>query len=341
MTTYSLDSLTTHKPEELIKEFRKKVALQTKRWDELCLEAFVIQYKFNQVYRVYVDSLGVSPSEVRSVQTIPFLPIEFFKTQDVRTGDWETEKTFKSSGTTFTRRSEHDIDDVGFYLRHAVQLFTDQYGDLSEMTIIALLPSYQQQGDSSLIAMVDELIELTNSEYSGYYLTRPDEIQEAVNKSNLAGRHSILIGVSFALLDLAEMGGLSLSNSTIIETGGMKGRREELIRIELHERLGSAFDRGEIHSEYGMTELMSQAYSDGMGIFKENNWLKCLIRDINDPLTYIEGGKTGGINIIDLANIHSCCFIETKDLGIKRANERIEILGRFDNSDIRGCNLLL
>ncbi|MEM8895361.1 MAG: acyl transferase [Bacteroidota bacterium] len=341
MTTNSSVSLTTRKPSELIKEFRKNVAQQNKSWKDLCLDAFHIQYHHNLVYKSFVDALGVKEDVVQTITEIPFLPIEFFKSKQVVTGEWDVEKVFKSSGTTATGRSEHEVDDFNFYLGHAIGLFVQHYGDLSELGIIALLPSYLEQGDSSLIAMVDELIQLSDFEYSDYYLSKSNDLLKAIMATKSAGRTAFIIGVSFALLDLAESGKIDLSECVIMETGGMKGRRKELIRTELHGELSETFGVDKIHSEYGMTELLSQAYSKGDGLFEENNWLKCLIRDINDPLTYQEDGKTGGLNVIDLANIHSCCFVETKDLGVKHLDGRVEILGRFDNSDIRGCNLLL
>ncbi len=341
MTTNSFVSLTTSKPENLISEFRKKVASDHFHFEELALEAFWIQYAHNQLYRAYVDHLKVDPAETSTIYNIPFLPIEFFKTSQVRTGQWLPEKTFKSSGTTKTGRSEHAVDQLDFYLKHSSDLFRDAYGEIQGIDLIALLPSYQEQRDSSLIAMVDELLSSSASEQSGYYLTNPGNIAAAISNSKDNGRRAIVIGVSYALLDLAEIGRINMRGVNVIETGGMKGRRKEMIRNELHDRLKSAFNIESVHSEYGMTELLSQAYSTGNGLFFENDWLKCLIRDINDPLSYVEAGSNGGINVIDLANIHSCCFVETKDIGRKPDQNSFEVLGRFDNSDIRGCNLLL
>lgn len=341
MTTNSFVSLTTSKPENLIREFRKKVASGDFHFEELALEAFWIQYTHNILYQSYVDHLHINPNMVSRLTQIPFLPIEFFKSNQIKTGEWLPQKVFKSSGTTKTGRSEHAVDHLDFYLNHSSELFRSVYGELQNIDLIALLPSYQEQGDSSLIAMVDKLMKLSDSEQSGYYLTKPEDVGLALRKSQENGRLAIVMGVSFALLDLSEMSTIDMKGAKVIETGGMKGRRRELIRKELHNRLKLAFKADHIHSEYGMTELLSQAYSTGNGLFSENNWLKCLIRDINDPLTYVPDSSSGGINVVDLANIHSCCFIETKDIGRKPNQNSFEVLGRFDNSDIRGCNLLL
>lgn len=341
MTTNSFISLTTSKPDNLIREFRKKVASNDFLFEELVIEAFLIQYIHNHLYRSYVDSLNIDPENVLAIDQIPFLPIEFFKSHSVRTGHWPSEKSFMSSGTTQSGRSKHEVDLLEFYTSHSSGLFRQTYGNPNGLSLIALLPSYQAQGDSSLIAMVDEIIHQTGSALSGYYLTRHDDIRRAIELSKVDGRTPVIIGVSFALLDLAESGNIDMAESIIIETGGMKGRRKELIRKELHEKLCSSFNVKSIHSEYGMTELLTQAYSIGDGLFSENGWLKCVIRDINDPFDYLNPGESGGVNVIDLANIHSCCFVETKDIGRKIDNDNFEILGRFDNSDIRGCNLLL
>lgn len=341
MTTNSFASLTTSKPEDLIREFRKKVATGRFNFDSLAIEAYRIQYTHNKTYHAYVDHLIHEPLAIAHINQIPFLPIEFFKSRQIKTGHWKAEKSFKSSGTTRTGRSIHAVDRFNFYLSHASDQFRDVYGDLKKICLIAVLPSYQEQGDSSLIAMVDDLIRSTEYPLSGYYLAQANVLGAVVKQSLKDGRQPIVIGVSYALLDIAEAGGLDLSGALVIETGGMKGRRREMIRKELHDQLKSAFNVGTIHSEYGMTELLSQAYSKGDGIFSENRCLHCLIRDINDPLSYRKSHLNGGVNIIDLANIHSCCFIETKDIGRKINEHDFEILGRFDNSDIRGCNLLL
>lgn len=341
MTTNSFDSLTTTKPENLISEFRKRVVSGKFQFTELAIDAFWMQYRHNDFYKAYVDQLQVDPKQISSLTQIPFLPVEFFKWHQIKTSDWLAEKRFKSSGTTKFGRSEHIVDKLEFYLAHSSDLFQSVYGSLREISLLAILPSYQEQGDSSLIAMVDHLIQQTDSNISGYYLTNPKDVSAAIEESKSLGRQVIIIGVSFALLDLAELENIDMSGCIVLETGGMKGRRKELIRKELHDQLERAFNLNCIHSEYGMTELLSQVYSEGRGVFEENNWFKCLIRDINDPLSYVKTRSSGGINIIDLANIHSCCFIETKDIGRKIDETSFEILGRFDNSDIRGCNLLL
>lgn len=313
-------------------DFKSSISkINEQTFNESSLEVFEFQYANCAIYKQYCNYLNKNPSNVKEVLDIPFLPIEFFKNHAIKSGKWKETKIFKSSGTTLTGRSRHLIRDENFYHNLSSDVFTKTFGDLSEVKIIALLPSYQEQGDSSLISMVDHLISLGHKD-SGYYLKR--DIKSLLSQR---GR-KIVMGVSYALLDLAEEKTKAV-DTIIIETGGMKGRRKEITREELHNHLIGSFGLKEIWSEYGMTELLSQAYGK-RGFFKFPPWAKCLIRDINDPFSYVPNGKSGGINVIDLANIDSCCFIETKDLG--RANEEyFEVLGRFDNSDVRGCNLMI
>ncbi|MEP1097470.1 MAG: acyl transferase [Cyclobacteriaceae bacterium] len=303
-------------------------------FESYCLEVFQYQYAECQVYQKYCNLVQKNPNSITGISQIPFLPIEFFKSNQIKSGNWHEQKVFRSSGTTQTGRSEHYVKDLDFYHRISKKAFEDHFETLDSLQILALLPSYQEMGDSSLIAMVDHFISLSNED-SGYVLNDSDKLpNELVTTKN----QKLLLGVSYALLDLADKHPTSVENVQIMETGGMKGRRNEMTRAELHEKLKDAFKVQEIFSEYGMTELMSQAYGKN-GDFRFPDWVKVLIRDINDPFCYLGNEKTGGINVIDLANVDSCSFIETKDLG-KSQNRTFEVLGRFDNSDVRGCNLM-
>lgn len=312
-------------------------SLNTEDFEENALQVFKYQWNYNSVYRSYCDHLHIDPEKVDNVGKIPFLPIEFFKTHQVITGKGKVEKVFMSSGTTGQNRSKHYVNNLEFYYMVAQKAFEAKYGTLKDWEILALLPSYLEQGDSSLIAMIDFFIK--NSQGSSRFLLNDYEsFVKSIQKKAKCKR--LIIGVSYALLDFAEKFNSSCEPATIMETGGMKGRRKEITRIELHEVLKNKFGQDKIHSEYGMTELMSQAYG-GDGIFFMPPWCKILIRDVNDPYTYLTKYETGGINVIDLANVNSCAFIETKDLGKSYEDAGFEVLGRFDNTDIRGCNLLI
>jgi len=303
------------------------------------LELFKYQAVFNKVYKSYLELLNINPDRVQNSSQIPFLPIELFKNNAIQTNDWQPEKVFESSGTTSAIRSRHFINDLGFYLNNATDLFEATFGRLAGKSIVALLPSYEKQENSSLITMVSHFIHQADNEISGFYKENSSRLIDAISK-NIRGHDTYLIGVTYALLNLAEKQNLDLSHITVIETGGMKGRRDEITKEELYNILSDSLNIKTIYSEYGMTELLSQAY--GMnGKFKQPRTLRVIIRDINDPFTLVENGRTGGINIIDLANIHSCAFIETKDLGRINSDSSFEVLGRFDNSDLRGCNLLV
>ena len=293
------------------------------------------------VYREFCQYLNVEKHEVKSLQQIPFLPIQFFKSHDVLSSEEKIQETFTSSGTTGMTTSRHLITDVTLYEESYRKAFSEFYGNIENYAVLALLPSYLDREGSSLIYMVDDLIKLSNHTESGFYLNNYDELIQKLLELDNAGENIILIGVTYALLDLIEKQNFQLKNVIIMETGGMKGRRKEMIREELHDLLCKGFGVDAIHSEYGMTELLSQAYSLGHGVFECPNWMQILIRDTEDALSYIENGKTGGINVIDLANINSCSFIATQDLGKKKPNNSFEVLGRFDNSDIRGCNLMV
>ncbi|CAG5087149.1 LuxE/PaaK family acyltransferase [Parvicella tangerina] len=311
-------------------------------FNECALELFHLQYKNVQVYKDYCDLLNVNRETINSFLEIPFLPIQFFKSKKVIWNDFNPDdaKLFLSSGTTATGRSHHYVHDLELYERSFVSTFKQFYGSPEEWTILALLPSYQEQGNSSLIYMVDKLIEQSQNENSGYYLNSEDTLK-VLNSLPNQGSKTLLFGVSYALLDLIESQTFDLPNLAVMETGGMKGRRKELTKTELHDLLKTGFNVSGIHSEYGMTELLSQGYSRGDEWFDFPKWMKPVLRKTNDPLTLIDQeGKTGGINIIDLANVYSCAFIATQDLG-RMENGRLKIMGRFDHSDTRGCNLLI
>ena len=312
-----------------------------KQFEKIALKVFRHQYENNKVYREFCNLMNVEKENVKSIRQIPFLPIQFFKSHDVLTGNGSVQQTFTSSGTTGTQVSRHLVTDISFYQESYRKGFSQFYGNIENYTILALLPSYQERDGSSLIFMAKDLIKLSNNTASGFYLDNPDELAEKLIALDNCGENVILIGVTYALLDLIETRQFKLQNTIIMETGGMKGRRREMIREELHEKLCIGFGVNSIHSEYGMTELLSQAYSMGNGIFECPNWMHILVRDTEDALAYVTDGKTGGLNVIDLANINSCSFIATQDLGKKYPNNSFEVLGRYDNSDIRGCNLMV
>lgn len=310
-------------------------------FERIALSLFKFQAANTPIYRAYLAARGVDPNTVSSIQSIPFLPISFFKTQPVRCLDWAPETTFISSGTTDKNQSRHDVWNLSFYHNHATAIFESRFGSLKNYHLLALLPSYLERQGSSLIAMIDHFIRLSDSPYSGYYLYNHKQLVDRVNELRNSERSVLIWGVSFALLDLAEAGRFDFSHCRVFETGGMKGRRKELVRAEFHEVIKDRFQITQVYSEYGMTELFSQAYSVGSGYYACPNGMKILIRDINDPVSVGLIGETGGINVIDLANFHSCAFVETQDLGRVFADGTFEILGRFDNSDLRGCSLLV
>jgi len=321
-----------------------------KQFEKIALKVFRFQYENNKVYREFCEFLKVDKGSVKSLQQIPFIPIQFFKSHYVLSSIDNVQETFTSSGTTSpltpnwgieTIRSKHLVTDISLYKQSYRHAFSEFYGNIEDYAILALLPSYLEREGSSLIYMVNDLIALSNNDNSGFYLNNYDELISKLNELDNSGQNVLLIGVTYALLDLIDKQNFQLKNTIIMETGGMKGKRKEIIREELHEQLCNGFGVATIHSEYGMTELLSQAYSLGNGIFECPNWMQILIRDPEDALTYVASGKTGGINVIDLANINSCSFIATQDLGKKHPKNSFEVLGRFDNSDIRGCNLMV
>ena len=312
-----------------------------KQFDKMALKVFRFQYENNLVYREFCDFLKTDVQKVKTIQQIPFLPIQFFKSHEVVSNFNPIQTTFTSSGTTGLVTSQHLVTDVSIYEESYRKGFSQFYGNIEDYVVLALLPSYLEREGSSLIHMVDDLIQLSNHPESGFYLHNYDELIEKIIQLDQSGQNVILIGVTYALLDLIEKQSFQLENTIIMETGGMKGKRKEMIREELHQQLCNGFGVKSIHSEYGMTELLSQAYSLGEGIFECPSWMQISIRDTEDALSYVREGKTGGINVIDLANINSCSFIATQDLGKKYSNGSFEVLGRFDHSDIRGCNLMV
>ena len=312
-----------------------------KQFEKMALKVFRFQYENNPVYQEFCNFLKVEKGNVKSLEQIPFLPIQFFKSHEVLSSPNPIQETFVSSGTTGMITSKHLVTDVSLYESSYKNAFSEFYGNIEDYAVLALLPSYLEREGSSLIYMVKDLIALSNNGNSGFHLNDYDALIAKLIDLDASGQNVLLIGVTYALLDLIELHNFQLQNTIIMETGGMKGKRKEMIREELHEILCKGFGVTSIHSEYGMTELLSQAYSLGNGIFECPNWMSILIRDTEDALTYVTLGKTGGINVIDLANINSCSFIATQDLGKKYPNNSFEVLGRFDNSDIRGCNLMV
>ncbi len=305
------------------------------------LEVFSYQYENNAVYHKFCSLLGKNQSNVTHLKDVPFLPIDFFKSKKIVSASKIPKTIFTSSGTTGSITSKHFVLDTKIYEDSYTNAFELFYGDISNYCVLALLPSYLERKGSSLIYMVDDLIKKSNHPESGFYLNEIDLLKKKIQDLEAKGTKILLIGVSFALLDMVEKHSLHLKHTIVMETGGMKGRRKEMIREELHAILKKGFGVEHIHSEYGMTELLSQGYSKGDGIFNAPPWMKILIRDPEDPMSYLSPGKTGGVNVIDLANIHSCSFIATQDLGKAYPDGSFEILGRFDNSDIRGCNLMV
>lgn len=328
---------------EEMESVRKRIfSIQSDADFEACaLAVFHLQYKNNVVYRQFVEGLKINPNAVSSQQKIPFLPIGFFKTHAIITAHTEAEIIFTSSGTTGNSTSAHLVADISLYQESYLKAFEHFYGKPQDYCIIALLPSYSERSGSSLIYMVDDLISKSNHPLNGYYLKSDEKLVEVLMRLKSTKQKTLLIGVTYALLDFADAHHVNLNHCIIMETGGMKGKRKELVREDLHRQLKSAFAVNEIHSEYGMTELLSQAYSKGNGIFQCPPWMRVEAREIDDPLSPALTQKTGGLNVIDLANLNSCSFIATQDLGKVYPDKSFEVLGRFDNSDIRGCNLLL
>ncbi|MDF1517977.1 MAG: acyl transferase [Lutibacter sp.] len=311
------------------------------KFEKVALEIFQFQAKNNFVYKEFLTHLHIDIQRIDKVEDIPFLPIQFFKSHKVVSTEKTVQRIFLSSGTTGNEQSKHFVTDLSVYEESFTKGFEHFYGAIEDYTVLALLPSYLERDGSSLIYMVNDFIMKSKKKKSGFYLNNLEELAKNLADLDKNNEKVLLIGVSFALLDLVEKHKFNLKNTIVMETGGMKGRRKELIREALHQILREGFGVKHVHSEYGMTELLSQAYSKGNGIFECPPWMKILTRDTEDALTVLPEGKSGGINVIDFANINSCSFIATQDLGKTYENGTFEVLGRFDNSDIRGCNLMV
>lgn len=329
---------------------QRVLAVTPASFDELALDVFRFQAAENPVYRQYLHHLNARPAAIQRLEDVPFLPLEFFKTQSVLTGPVVPELTFKSSGTSGQTTSRHAVADAAFYRTVSQRIFEQTYGPLRDWVVLALLPSYLERGNSSLVHMVRHFVDQSQHPASGFFLHNTEELRQTLKQLSSANCQAptLLIGVTFALLDLAESGEDwsflgELPNLVVMETGGMKGRRREMLREEVHDTLTRAFGVPRIHSEYGMTELLSQAYSPGEGVFHLPPTMRVLLRDVNDPFGYLRPGgrSTGGINVVDLANVDSCAFLETKDLGSYAGPNAFRVLGRFDDSDVRGCNLMV
>jgi hypothetical protein len=324
-------------------EFEDKVfSIVPEEFESLALEIFRFQAAHNQVYRSFIDALHIDPQNVNSVSSIPYLPISFFKSHPIATTDFTPELVFESSGTTSTVNSRHPVKNLAIYRNSFVNGFEHFYGPIADWCIIGLLPSYLERQHSSLVYMVDEMIRMSKSPESGFYLYDFARLAKVLETLEERGQKTLLIGVTFGLLDFSEQFRLPLKSTMIMETGGMKGRRRELTRDEVHDQLKESFEVPAIHAEYGMTELLSQAYSKGDGLFECSPYLRVLLREEDDPFSIASTpGMSGLINVIDLANIYSCSFIATDDIGRMHEHGRFEVLGRLDNSDLRGCSLMV
>ncbi len=323
--------------------FKKQLyAVNDDTFENIALAVFRSQASNNLIYKQYIQNLGLkNVSEISSALEIPFMPISFFKNHSVKTGAWQSDHFFSTSGTSGQTTGVHHILDMDFYIRHAERCFNHFFGKLTDYHFLALLPSYLERKNSSLVAMMEYFITASKSEFSGFYLNNTDQLLKDVENLKNDGRKTIVWGVTFALMDLAEHEKPDFSHCMVFETGGMKGRRKEVIRHELHEVLKKGLNLHHVYSEYGMTELLSQAYTDGTDHFVTPPWMKIIGREVTDPLHKGLLHETSGINVIDLANWHSVAFIETEDLGKVRENNSFEVLGRMDNSDVRGCNLMV
>lgn len=309
-------------------------------FEATALQVFGFQYENNTVYRTYCQHIGKSIENVQTLSDTPFLPISFFKTHDVKTGDFEPELIFRSSGTTGMERSRHLIKDAALYRKSLIESFRHFYGNPSDYVFLALLPNYIEQKNSSLIYMMEELMRESGAKENGYYLYNHEDMYQKLIQLRDSQQKTILWGVTFALLDFAEKYTMDFPQLIVFETGGMKGRRKEMVKEELYDILRKAFGVTDIHSEYGMCELLSQAYSKGGNVFATPPWMQLRLRSEKDPFDGRNQMATGVINIIDLANLHSCAFIATEDLG-RRHPDGIEILGRMDHSQTRGCSLMV
>jgi hypothetical protein len=314
--------------------------IQKHGFEPLALELFRLQSNESQLYRSFIQALKIDPGKVTDVASIPYLPVSFFKNHEVVTGSFAAETVFESSGTTQTGNSRHLLKSADLYRRSFTKTFELFYGSPKEWCVIGLLPSYLERKNSSLVMMVNELAEMSANPESGFYLYEHEKLAEVLQKNEAAKQKTMLIGVTFALLDFAQLFRFPLTYTTVMETGGMKGRRKEITRTEVHQILKDAWHLNSIHSEYGMTELLSQAYSAGDGLFRSPPWMKIILRDEDDPLTVKASTTNGLVNVIDLANIYSCAFIATDDIGKLHRDGSFEVIGRMDSSDVRGCSLM-
>lgn len=322
--------------------FNQILNLKTEtQFNTIAMQVFKYQAINNPVYAQFLKHLKINIAQINQIKQIPFLPIDFFKYHKIVSQNQLPQIVFKSSGTTASAQSQHFVNNVEIYQQSYTQTFETFYGDIQNSCILALLPNYLERDGSSLIYMVNDFINKSSHQFSGFFLYDTDDLLAKLLYLKQQNQKTILFGVTYALLDFVEKHQISFPNLMVIETGGMKGKRKEIIRETLHQQLQKGFGVSHIHSEYGMTEMLSQAYALSDGIFKAPNWLKILIRETNDPFNFVGHDKTGGINVIDLANINSCSFLATQDLGKTHANNTFEVLGRFDNSDLRGCNLLV
>lgn len=310
-------------------------------FDELALEIFKFQFENNPIYNAYAKALGKAPSYIANILDIPFLPIALFKHHEVKTGLWTSETIFESSGTSQGEASKHHVFDEAYYLNNCLKTFEKSYGKIEDYTVLALLPSYLERSSSGLVSMANYFIQKTGNQSSGFFLNEFEALYECLSALQKSSEKVLLLGVTFALLDFAESFPITFPELIIMETGGMKGRREEMIREDVHNVLKQGFAVSEVHSEYGMTELFSQAYSQGNGVFVPSSTMKVISRDLNDPLSYPFHGRNGGLNIIDLANFNTCSFIETSDMGFVHQDGSFEVKGRIDNAELRGCNLMV
>jgi hypothetical protein len=310
-------------------------------FNDVAIQVYQFQTENCEVYQRFQDYLKIDKSNIKNYRDIPFLPIQFFKSQEIICKSENAQYIFTSSATTGSIQSKHLVSDIHLYEESFVKSFELFYGNINNYCILALLPNYYEREGSSLVYMVNKLIEKSKENGSGYFLHQDNMLHATLLKNESEGVKTMLIGVSYALLDFLEKYRMQLQNTIIMETGGMKGKRKELLKEQLHSILCDGFGVESIHSEYGMTELLSQAYSSGKGIFISPPWMKILIRDIHEPLRILQNRKSGGVNVIDLANLYSCSFIATDDLGKKTHQNSLEIIGRIDNSDIRGCNLMI
>lgn len=331
------------KQEEAIDRLlRKKLfSLKPNEFETVALEMFRFQYAHCDIYYQWCKELGIRPSKVDRLEKIPFLPIDFFRTHAVTSLRHQAQLVFTSSGTTSAMTSRHYVADISLYQESYLNAFRLFYGEPAQYAILALLPSYLERQGSSLVFMTHGLIQLSKNPESGFYLDDLARLHHTLQRLKASGSPTLLLGVTYALLDMAALYPIDFPELMVMETGGMKGRRKEMVRTEVHELLMQGFGVKNVHSEYGMTELLSQAYSKGGGVFESPPWMRILIRDMNDPFSYVPPGRSGGINIIDLANLYSCAFVSIQDIGKQQADGRFEVLGRYDNSQLRGCNLMI